>query len=135
MIRELVGPTAHGKVALDGNRLQLKVEMGGDRSTTAIESLKVIAFDLAVMCMSIEGNTHIPAFLVQDSPREADLGLSVYHDLFHFVRKLEQIGNQPLFQYIITTTTRPPDELSQQPWLRETLRGAPAQERLLRRDL
>ena len=109
--------------------------MGGDRSTTAIESLKIIAFDLAVICMSIEGKTHIPAFLVHDSPREADLGLSIYHELFHFARNLEQIGDRPLFQYIITTTTRPPDELSQQPWLCETLQGAPAAERLLRRDL
>lgn len=133
VIRELVGPTAQGRVALDGNGLLLTVEMGGDRSTTAIESLKVIAFDLAVMCMSIEGNTHMPAFLVHDSPREADLGLSVYHQIFRFARNLEQ--NQPLFQYVITTTTRPPDELIQMPWLRETLRGAPAEERLLRRDL
>lgn len=135
VIRELVGPTAQGKVVLDGKGLHLTVEMGGDRSTTAIESLKVIAFDLAVVCMSIEGSTHTPAFLVHDSPREADLGLSVYHELFHFMRKLEQIDNQPLFQYIITTTTRPPDELSMEPWLRETLRGAPAEERLLRCDL
>ena len=113
----------------------MTVEMGGERSTTAIESLKVIAFDLAVICMSIEGNTHIPAFLVHDSPREADLGLSVYHELFHFAHNLERQGSQPLFQYIITTTTRPPDELVHEPWLRETLRGAPAEERLLRRDL
>jgi hypothetical protein len=135
IIREIVGPTAEGKITLDGNGLKLSVEMGGERSTTAIESLKVIAFDLAVMCMSIEGGTHVPAFHVHDSPREADLGLSIYHELFHFVRRLEQVGNQPLFQYIITTTTRPPAELLYEPWLRETLRGAPAEERLLRRDL
>ena len=35
------------------------------------------------------------------------------------------VGRQPLFQYIITTTTRPPDNLTKVPWLRETLRGAP----------
>jgi hypothetical protein len=72
--------------------------------------------DLAAMCMSIEGGTHIPAFLVHDSPREADLGLSHYHRLFQLARGLEQFGDQPLFQYIVTTTTRPPDELMQQPW-------------------
>lgn len=135
IIRDLIGSTASGRIAFDGNGLRPIVELGGERSTAAIESLKVIAFDLAVMCMSIEGRTHIPAFLVHDSPREADLGLSVYHKLFHFARELEQIGTQPLFQYIVTTTTRPPDGLMRQPWLRETLRGAPAKERLLRRDL
>lgn len=135
IIRELVGPTAEGRVTLGGLGLRLSVQLGGERSTAAIESLKVVAFDLAVMCMSIEGGTHLPAFLVHDSPREADLGLSVYHRLFRLARRLEEFGDQPLFQYIITTTTRPPDELMGQPWLRETLRGAPAHERLLRRDL
>ena len=45
------------------------------------------------------------------------------------------VGRQPLFQYIITTTTRPPDNLTKVPWLRETLRGAPAKERLMRQNL
>ncbi|MCX7144514.1 MAG: chromosome segregation protein SMC, partial [Proteobacteria bacterium] len=85
--------------------------------------------------MSIEGGTRLPAFLVHDSPREADLGLSVYHRLFHLARNLEQGEGQTLFKYIVTTTTRPPDELSDQPWLRDKLGGAPAEARLLRRDL
>lgn len=135
IIREMVGQNAAGKVTLDGNGLKLSVELGGERSTAAIDSLKVIAFDLAAMCMSIEGSTRLPAFLVHDSPREADLGLSVYHRLFHLVHNLEQKEGQPLFQYIVTTTTRPPDELSDQPWLRDKLGGSPAEARLLRRDL
>ena len=84
--------------------------------------------------MSIEGRTHIPAFLIHDSPREADLGLSIYHQIFHFMQELENVGEQPLFQYIVTTTTQPPDELQKKPWLRETL-GGTAEARLLRRDL
>ena len=135
IIRALVGQSARGAVTLDGKGLHLTVDMGGDRSTTAIESLKIVAFDLAVMCMSIEGKAHLPAFLIHDSPREANLGLSIYHQLFEFVHDLEEVGRQPLFQYIITTTTRPPDHLTKEPWLRETLRGAPAKERLMRQDL
>ena len=135
IIREMVGHNAGGKITLDGNGLKLWVELGGDRSTAAIDSLKVIAFDLAVMCMSIEGGTRLPAFLIHDSPREADLGLSVYHRLFHLVRNLEQGESQSLFQYIVTTTTRPPDELSDEPWLRDKFGGSPAEARLLRRDL
>jgi len=134
VIREMVGTVAQGKISLDGNGLKLIVELGGERSTAAIDSLKVIAFDLAVMCMSIEGGTRLPAFLVHDSPREADLGLSVYHRLFALARGLEAPG-QALFQYIVTTTTQPPDEFQITPWLRETLRGSPAQDRLLRLDL
>ena len=104
-------------------------------STAAIDSLKVIAFDLSALCMSIEGTTFLPAFLVHDSPREADLGLSADHRLFQFARSLEAVGGQPLFQYIITTTTSPPEEFRTSPWLRLKVEGSPAEERLLRRDL
>jgi hypothetical protein len=135
IVRELVSPEANGRVTLDGNGLHLAVQMGGDRSTAAIDSLKVIAFDLSALCMSIEGTTFLPAFLVHDSPREADLGLSAYHRLFQFARSLEAVGGQPLFQYIITTTTSPPEEFRTSPWLRLKVEGSPAEERLLRRDL
>jgi hypothetical protein len=134
VIRAVVGPTASGRVGLDGHGLKLVVQWGGERSTAAIESLKVIAFDLAVMCMSMEGATRLPAFLLHDSPREADLGLSVYHQLFGVVRGLEGASSSA-FQYIVTTTTPPPPALQKSPWLRLELRGAPPDERLLRCDL
>lgn len=134
IIRTTVGPSASGRIQLDGQGLKLIVQFGGERSTPAIESLKVIAFDLAVLCMSIEGGTYLPAFLVHDSPREADLGLSVYHRLFSMVAALEREG-QSAFQYVVTTTTQPPAVFQVEPWLRETLHGAPATDRLLRCDL
>ncbi|MDX0973234.1 chromosome segregation protein SMC [Sinorhizobium medicae] len=135
IVRRLVGADAKGQVTLSGNGLEPNVNMGGDRTTAAIDSLKVLAFDLAVLCLSIEGATHVPAFLVHDSPREADLGLSIYHRLFRLVTEIEAFGDTPQFQYIITTTTRPPEDLAVEPWLRMTLRGSPGNERLLRRNL
>ena len=134
VIRALVAPESVGRVVLGADRLKLNVELGGSRSTAAIESLKVIAFDLAALCMSIEGKTHAPAFCVHDSPREADLGLSVYQRLFEVVAALEE-GQPVLFQYIVTTTTSPPKHLSKKPWLAETLYGSPADKRLLGVDL
>jgi hypothetical protein len=73
-----VGPDAKGRVTLSGNGLEAHVDLGGDRTTAAIDSLKVLAFDLAVLCLSIEGATRVPALLIHDSPREADLGFSIY---------------------------------------------------------
>jgi hypothetical protein len=96
---------------------------------------KVVAFDLAALAMTIEGSTHLSGLLLHDSPREADLGFSLYERLFWFVRKLEEYGPSPLFQYIITTTTEPPAEFRAKPWLRALLRGAPAAERFLGVDL
>ncbi len=135
IIRWLVGQDATGAITLNGNGLNLTVQMGGNRSTSAIDSLKVIAFDLAALCLSIEGATCVPAFLVHDSPREADLGLSLYDQVFHLAHWLEGVGEKPLFQYVVTTTTRPPPDLAKSPWLRLTLRGAPAPERLMKGDL
>lgn len=135
IVRELIGEEAEGRVTLDGKGLHLGIELGGDRSTAAIESLKVLAFDVAAMCMSIEGRTQVPAFLVHDSPREADLGQSIYNRVFDLIRRLEKIGRRPLFQYIITTTTKPPEEVCTEPWLAATLEGTPAEKRLLARNL
>jgi hypothetical protein len=135
IVRRLVGSDAKGRVTLSGNGLEPNVNMGGDRTTAAIDSLKVLAFDLAVLCLSIEGDTRVPAFLIHDSPREADLGLSIYHRLFRLVTEIEGSDGPPQFQYIVTTTTRPPEDLAVEPWLRLTLRGSPGTERLLRRDL
>lgn len=135
IVRVLVGESASGKLTVDGNGLQLGIELGGDRSTAAIDSLKVLAFDVAALCMSIEGGAHLPAFLLHDSPREADLGKSLYYRVFEFMRELEAVGGKPLFQYIVTTTTQPPPDLCKDPWLRLKLEGTPADDRLLRKDL
>lgn len=135
LVRGLLGEEASGRVHHDGNGLHLTVEYGGDRSTPAIDTVKILAFDLAAMCRSIEGATHVPALLIHDSPREADLGLSHYHQLFRLIVELERVGSAPLFQYIVTTTTRPPEDLAVTPWLCLKLHGAPAKDRLLGRDL
>lgn len=105
VLGDLIPGDIDGEVKLDGRGLSLKVEYGGERSTAAIDSLKVVAFDLAILAMTIEGRTSMPGFLLHDSPREADLGLSIYHRIFDFARKLQSYGPAPLFQYIVTTTS------------------------------
>lgn len=135
IVRRLVGHDAKGRVTLSGNGLDLSVDMGGDRRTAAIDSLKVLAFDLAAMCVSIEGATRVPSFLLHDSPREADLGLSIYGRLFDIVQDLERVGGKPLFQYIVTTTTAPPTEFRAHPYLQLKLHGDPPAQRLLGVDL
>ena len=135
IIRRLVNENAKGAVTLRGDGLQLTIDVDGDRRTAAIESLKVLGFDLACLILSIEGATRLPAFFVHDSPREADLGLSIYDELFRLVRELEGMSGTVAFQYIVTTTTRPPDDLRCDPWVRLTLKGTPGSERLMARDL
>lgn len=136
IVRRLIGRhDVQGRVTLSGKGLELSVDMGGDRSTAAIESLKILAFDLSAICLSIEGATRVPAFLLHDSPREADLGLSIYGRLFDIVEELEHVGGKPLFQYIVTTTTAPPAEYREPPYLRLKMHGDPPAQRLLGIDL
>lgn len=135
IVRHLLAEDAKGTVVLTGSGLDIAIDLDGDRRTAAIESLKVLAFDLACLCLSAEGATRVPAFLIHDSPREADLSLIIYDELFSLVSELEQATETPVFQYIVTTTTPPPEGLRRKPWLIESLRGAPASERLMRRDL
>jgi hypothetical protein len=135
VLRELVPGDIRGYAKLDRNGLRLDVELGGYRSTVAIDSLKVVAFDLAILAMSLERSLFFPGLLIHDSPREADLSETVYRHLFEFPAKLEECGPVPLFQYILTTTTAPPDCFQREPWLRLVVKGAPAAERLLKVDL
>ena len=129
--RGLLGNQVKAALVLSGQGLKADVEVGG----MAMESLKAIAFDLATLLMSIEGRTTLPAFLVHDSPREADLGEAIYHRLFRLMQRLERLSDEPPFQYIITTTTQPPEDLCQEPFLVAELQGAEVDGRLLRRNL
>jgi hypothetical protein len=127
VMRELVPGEVTGAVSLDGPNLQLKVGPG-DLSTTAIDSWKAVAFDLAALTLACEGSAQLPPWLLHDSPREADLGESIYERIFTFASTLEQMAG---FQYIVTTTTPPPATMRKEPYLRATLKGGPATDRLL----
>lgn len=135
IIQYFLGGEAKAEARLASNEISIKIGLGGDRSTSAIDSLKVIAFDFSALCLSIEGVAASPSFFIHDSPREADLGLLLYQKIFHLMHELETLGDTPLFQYIITTTTPPPKEFSGAPWTILKISGSPASNRLLKVDL
>lgn len=134
-IQFLVPEGPEGQVILNEAGIQPVVGLHGDLTTAAVDSLKVVAFDLAALLLTIEGKTELPAFWLHDSPREADLGLVIYHRIFEFALWLEGRTEVPQFQYIITTTTAPPDKLRIEPWRVLELSSAPTTSRLFRRDL
>lgn len=129
--RALLGSDVESSIDLTGQGLQAKVQVGGQ----AMESLKTLVFDLTAMLMSIEGRAGVPAFLIHDSPREADLGESIYHRLFRFAASMEGLSEQAPFQYIITTTSNPPAEIQSSEFLVQKLSGSSVNDRLLRCDL
>jgi len=115
------------------------VDHRGDLTSAAIETLKFLSFDFAAMISSVEGRGLHPRLLIHDGPREADMAADLYQKMFLLVRELELAfgaGRPRSFQYIITTTEPPPEELQNAPWRIEPILDASTKEgRLLREDL
>lgn len=126
-----------GSIKLDGQGLKVDAEFSGrgEVSTAALDSLKIVAFDLAALHMAIEEKADLPAFLIHDSPREADLDGQLYARLFSLVHEWEGKAGIPCFQYIVTTTTAPPPELQDDNHVRLRMSSTPAELRLFGRDI
>ncbi|HEY0024420.1 MAG TPA: hypothetical protein VGB24_16010 [Longimicrobium sp.] len=136
VVRAIIGDEVTGRVDTSGRSLNLVVDHQGERESAALETVKLLAFDLAAMTDSIQGRGYFPRFLIHDGPREADMAVGVYERLFLYARRLEEcFSGEASFQYILTTTTRPPEQFLHDPWLRLKLAGVPAEERLLGMNL
>lgn len=112
----------YGDIRFHGRRLRPSIHDSAiDLTSAALETLKILCFDLAALVHGVEGRGRHPLFLVHDGPREADLDAGLYRNLFTAARALEAAfgDREPPFQYIITTTEPPPDELLRAPWLLE----------------
>ena len=109
LIQRVVAPEATGAVVLDGNGLHPRIQWRGTRRSVALNSLQIVLFDLAAMLCAVEGSSRAPAFLVHDSPREGDLDPWTYARLFEALFELGPDASTAPFQYIVTTTTDPPD--------------------------
>ena len=126
-----------GVIKLDGKGLKVDIEFNdrGEVSTAALDSLKIVAFDLAVLRLATEEKAILPAFLIHDSPREADLDGMLYARLFDLVARWETQQGTPCFQYIVTTTTAPPPDMQDEKFVKLQMSSTPATERLFGIDL
>ena len=138
-VRAAMGGKVEPSVTPTDRGFTLSVRRKGELSGAALETIKVLAFDLAAMVLSVEGGGYHPRFLIHDSPREADMARLIYERFFLYARKLEQSfddTNSASFQYIITTTTPPPRGMQRDDeWLRMKLNTTQTGERFLREDL
>lgn len=136
LVASLMPRGCSGKMRLDGNGLhpEILLDRGIGLSTAAVESFKIVAFDLAAMILSVNGKASMPSFLIHDSPREADLDADIYTNLFDFVLSLEEKASPPPFQYIITTTTAPSQQARAHEAMRLELSSTPPEARLFAMD-
>jgi hypothetical protein len=139
VVRALLGPPFAGQVNLVRGQIELSVTDRGERNGAALETIKLLAFDLAALALGVDGHGHFPGFLIHDGPREADMAEGIYGELFRYAAALEKrvpSAALPAFQYIVTTTGAPPEELQREPWLLAPRLDASTPEgRLLKVDL
>jgi hypothetical protein len=134
LIQRVVAPEATGTIVLDGNGLHPRIQWRGIRRSVALNSLQIVLFDLAAMLCAVEGkNSRAPAFLVHDSPREGDLDPWTYSRLFEALFELGPDEGTAPFQYVVTTTTNPPEAVLSR--VRLQINADKEQQRLFQVDL
>lgn len=128
-----------GVVKFQDRELDFKITKKGTMSGEAMETLAVLLGDLSCLIYnSLSEKSFLPGIMIHDSPREADLGLRLYHRFIRFVADLDQSFVKTTgcpFQYILTTTTPPPDTLKKTDAVRLQLDAAIEDGLLLRTDL
>jgi len=99
----------------------------------AVETFAIVLADIAALLWSVAGNGYHPRFLLHDSPREADLDREIYNNFLRGMHHIAQSmgGDTAPFQYIVTTTTNPPNPLSVDGTLKLTLQAHPESALLL----
>jgi hypothetical protein len=115
--RIILDQDVNGEIRFRGRKVNPTLTDEIDLTSAALETLKIICFDLAALVSGVEGRGFHPRFLLHDGPREADMDASIYRNIFTVVYELEKACDSAPFQYIITTTEPPPDELDRAPWL------------------
>jgi hypothetical protein len=136
VLQNLLGIGYTGRIEISMKGLHLAID---DQDSSPGEAMAtsgtVHSLDLACLRASVGGLGFLPRLLIHDSPREGDLEPHIYAKLFEFAVSLEKLFGQyePSFQYIVSTTTPPPQELARQPYVRLELDGRRVDGLLLRR--
>ena len=115
-----------GVVEVEEEGIDFRIMRGESLSGEAYETLAVLLADVALLFESNAAHVHHPGILLHDSPREADLNLQIYRRMLDVadvqMRKTEQNGDMP-YQYIVTTTTSPSQQLQNKSVTRHNLGG------------
>jgi len=138
VLKRIISPRAEGKIEVDGDGLRPESNsVVADSGTTLREYADVLSLDVACLVASVCGLGHLPRLWIHDSPRQADSEEQLYHSILECLRELEARypqGRKPSFQYILTTTSAPPDVVNVLPFVRLRLHARNAEGKLLRCD-
>lgn len=134
----LASGTYDGTVQFNDRELSFRITHGSAMSGEAVETLSVLLADLSSLVYhTVNENSQLPGILIHDSPREADLALRLYLAVIRLAQSLEEAfgsEDQCPFQYILTTTTAPPEELRGDPPVKLRLDAAKPESLLFKRS-
>ena len=138
LVQAIAGPAYRGQVDLAAGTITLSLGTSTAAGGETYKALTVPIADLAALLRGIAGHSIHPGFLIHDCPREADMNADLYRRIFEVAKSLEDAhggSDHAAFQYIITTTTPPPESLATDPWMRQTLDGESADGLLFRQRI
>lgn len=111
----LLGAEGHARFVPGHEVRPFEVARGGE----AYQVLEVLLGDIVCLLDSaVSDASNHPGFLVHDCPREADMSERLYREFFLAAAEAaEQLGEGGMapFQFIVTTTSPPPEELGGAP--------------------
>lgn len=119
-VQELLSHEAFGGLDIHDEDRPFRLSLRGGE---AYRVLEILVGDLVCLLDSSHPASAFPSLLIHDCPREADMGPRPYRDFLHLIERIEReaYGDAVPFQYIVTTTTPPPESLQEEPYLRLTL--------------
>ncbi|VVE71672.1 hypothetical protein PAN31117_04133 [Pandoraea anapnoica] len=131
----LLGAAGHARFVADHELRPFEVARGGE----AYQVLEVLLGDIVCLFDAAisEASSH-PGFLVHDCPREADMSERLYREFFLVASEAAaQFGRDGAvpFQFIVTTTSPPPEELHGEPNIVLELEPGCEEKLLFKREL
>ncbi|OAJ62759.1 hypothetical protein A6V36_20525 [Paraburkholderia ginsengiterrae] len=132
----LLGESGQGRFIPDSDDRLFELKLGGE----AYQVLEVLLGDITCLIDSATTEaSHYPGFLVHDCPREADMSERLYREFLSTVAdaaiELSVIQGSVPFQYIVTTTSPPPEALKTDSHLALVLQPGSDEGLLFRRRL
>lgn len=116
--RRILGRDAAPSLRIGINRLTFTGNNEEPAPGEGMATSATLSLDLGCLRASLTGLGFLPRLLIHDSPRGGDLEAHLYAQLFQLAIDLERAFDPVPFQYILATTTHPPDELLKPPYLK-----------------
>lgn len=131
----MLGEDGFGIFKPESDTQPFELSVGGE----AYQVLEVLLGDITTLLDSALSDASLhPGLIVHDCPREADMSERLYREFLLLVSEAEaqlSIGSMVPFQYIVTTTSPPPESLSKEPYLVLELRPGDENHSLFKKQL